>query len=60
MNNKHCDSCYFGEVCPSDGICEDYISLDEQFNDESVDNLIEQRRIEFRKEWHRYITRWDT
>lgn len=59
MNKKYCANCYFGNTCPSDKICDGYIPLDEDFINDDIDDVIEQKRVEFHKEWRKYITQWD-
>lgn len=47
-----CDKCLWREQCPSNEVCEHFTSVEE---DESIDEMIEKGRYEFRKEWFAYI-----
>lgn len=60
MHSRCCRNCYFGEICTSGNICNDYVPLDECEIDEEIDNQIEKARADFFVEWNTYITRWNT
>lgn len=58
MNNyereRECSMCIFGDKCQSNVcFCEYYSSVIE---DENIDELIEDRRNEFTKDWLQYIS----
>ena len=53
--SKDCKNCFYNDKCPSEEVCEDYTPLEEEQDDAEIDELIEARRIEFRKEWVKYI-----
>lgn len=54
MSND-CKYCFYNDRCSSKKVCEYYISFEDGEYDAAVDKLIEEKRIEFRKEWFRYI-----
>ena len=56
-----CSNCYFSSTCDRYIKCEYYTPIDEQPLDDANndDDIIEQNRIEFRKEWFRYVCGWD-
>lgn len=56
MNRESCDGCYFGTLCASKTVCNDYYPIDEQHIDNDIDNEIERGREEFYQEWFLYIT----
>lgn len=55
MNNKSCKYCYYNDFCSDDEVCDNYAPVGDAAEDVLVDELIEQRREEFRKDFFRYI-----
>lgn len=55
MNNKSCKRCYYNDFCSNDEVCDNYAPVDDATKDTLIDELIEQRREEFRKDFFRYI-----
>lgn len=53
--SKDCKNCFYNDKYPSEEVCEYYTPLEEEQDDAEIDELIEARRIEFRKEWFKYI-----
>lgn len=53
--DKQCEKCFYYDKCNANEVCEDYTPLGEYAEDEYIDKLIENRRIEFHKEWFSYI-----
>ena len=53
--SKDCKNCFYNDKCTSEKVCEDYTPLEEEEDDAAIDELIEAKRIEFRKEWLQYI-----
>ena len=47
-----CDKCLWREQCVADKVCEHFAPMDE---DEHIEQLIEEGRYEFYKEWFAYI-----
>lgn len=56
MDNKHCINCYYCDKCQCDKVCEYYTPIDEP----PIDDIIEQNRKEFHREWFRYIKAWNS
>lgn len=54
--DKNCENCFYYGKCNADEVCEDYTPLGESAEDEDIDKLIEDRRVEFHKKWFQYIT----
>lgn len=57
LSKRYCGNCYYGDLCHCDETCEDYTPVNEQSIDEDINNMVEQNRIAFRKEWFGYIER---
>lgn len=55
MNNKSCKYCYYNDFCSDDEVCDNYAPIGDAAEDVLIDELIEQRREEFRKDFFRYI-----
>lgn len=55
MNNKRCDNCYYGNVCPSAEVCEDFTPITDEAEYIVIGEIIERGREEFRAEWDTYI-----
>lgn len=55
MNNKSCKYCYYNDFCSDDEVCDNYAPVGDASEDALIDELIEQRREEFRKDFFRYI-----
>lgn len=49
-----CSTCYWSGRCCRRGGCEDFLSVDRYFSDESADLFIESERESFREEWFEY------
>lgn len=55
MDYKSCKYCYYTDFCASDEVCDNYAPIGETGEYFSIDELIEQRRNEFREDFFRYI-----
>ena len=55
LSNKSCKYCYYNDFCQEDEICENYAPIGDDAEDETIDELIERRREEFRKDYFEYI-----
>lgn len=53
--DKECRHCLYFDQCGSDEACEYYEPLGDEYDDDSIEDIIEARRIEFREEWFQYI-----
>lgn len=56
MSNKRCKDCYYGDVCPSAEVCEDFAPITEEAEGAVIDEIIERGREEFRADWNTYIS----
>lgn len=52
---KKCELCIHNEQCKSDRACEYFDPIIDKDDDDGVDALIEEGRVDFRAEWFRYI-----
>lgn len=55
MSNKRCKYCYYNDFCPEDEVCDNYALISDDMEDVFIDELIEQRREEFRRDFFEYI-----
>lgn len=60
LSHRNCDSCYYSDACPHDGLCEYFASYEEQIITEEVSSFIEEGRMAFYTEWFEYIKEWDS
>lgn len=60
MIEEGCGKCYFGNVCPDYGVCDDSIMMDRESADKFIDDVIERGRGEYYAEWRWYMAGWDT
>lgn len=51
MSDKSCKYCYYNDFCFEDGVCDNYTPV----GDSAIDELIEQKREEFRNDYFKYI-----
>jgi len=56
MARRKCSNCYFGDQCGSKSTCEYYTPLTEEAEKNTVIELINNRRPEFRRAWAEYIS----
>lgn len=50
-----CNGCYWRDSCDYSSPCEYYYSPGMESSDAAVMEFIEEKREEFRREWHEYI-----
>lgn len=58
LSNKRCKDCYYGDVCPSAEVCEDFAPITEVAEDAVIEEIIEQGREEYRAAWNEYISEY--
>lgn len=55
MANKECKYCYYSDFCSNDEICDNYAPIGDAAEIIAIDELIEERRQEFRRDYFEYI-----
>ena len=55
----NCLNCYYSCEHRATNQCDDYCPIDALDNDDYIDEIIEQGRMEFRREWQEYISEYD-
>lgn len=58
MSNNECSACYYYDVCQNNEICDDFMSIINESDDETIEEMIEQRREEYRAAWDEYISEY--
>ena len=56
MTERNCRACLFYDTCTHLFACDNYTPSGEDADDEALDTYIEEQRIEFYKEWHKYTS----
>lgn len=51
---RRCNNCYFGDICNGTKKCSHYTPFEYETDDDEIEQLIEQRRVEYRIEWLEY------
>lgn len=55
LNKKYCADCYYNALCDYDETCDEYYPINDTAVDSVVDDVVEDSRISFRREWFEYI-----
>lgn len=55
MNDTNCKKCLFNDVCNERIPCEHYTQAGDDMTEDELEKYIEDTRLEFRKDWWRYI-----
>ena len=55
MDSKRCDTCQFGDSCRCDGACGYYAPITDEAEQERLDAIQAEERIEYRAAWFDYI-----
>ena len=55
LSDKSCKYCYYNDFCSEDEVCDNYAPIGDDAENASIDELIEQRREEFRRDFFEYI-----
>lgn len=50
-----CENCFYYYDCGSDKVCNDYMPLGEEFENEYIEYIIENGRPKYYNEWFEYI-----
>ena len=53
---RMCKNCVYADNCKSNHVCDDFYPADGNLEDIVIEKMIEFERTAFRKEWHQYIT----
>ena len=56
MIEHDCRFCLFYDRCTHSMACDNYTPVGDDAEDAALDTYIEERRIEFRQEWHVYTS----
>lgn len=52
MSQRSCQKCLYSDNCSDGYPCRYYLSVDDE---DDIDTIIEERRIQFRDEWEAYM-----
>lgn len=53
--SKKCTTCLFGDRCSPGKGCEYYSPTDDEMDDAELERYIENERLEYLRDWWRYI-----